>query len=81
MFRGVVHGQFERVLDRDVGVIPTVGSRVFLAYNKEEPDKNGHIHKVTKMVDGIVNSARYVYGPTAEDDCVIVSIDRSYIIN
>lgn len=77
VFRVVVYGQFERVLDRDVGVIPTVGSQVFLTYNKEEPDKNGHVHKVAKMVDGIVNSVRYVYGPTAEDDCVIVSIDRS----
>lgn len=57
-------------------MIPTVGSQVFLTYNKEEPDKNGHMHKVAKMVDGIVNSVRYVYGPTAEDDYVIVTIYR-----
>ena len=38
---------------------------------------NGNKHRVTTTLDGIVNSVRCVYGPTAKDDCVIVSIDRS----
>lgn len=38
---------------------------------------NGNKHRVTTTLDGIVDSVRYVYGQTAEDDCVNVSIDRS----
>lgn len=37
---------------------------------------NGNKHRVTKTLDGTVDVVRYVYGLTAEDDYVIVTIYR-----
>jgi hypothetical protein len=57
-------------------VIPVIGSEIFLTYNKEESEKDGRMYTASSMVDGVVNSVRYVYEPTAEDDCVIVTVNR-----
>lgn len=76
VFQAMVYGQFERVLDRDVEVIPAVGAQVSLTYKVEETTANGNKHRVTKTLDGTVDVVRYVYGLTAEDDYVIVTIYR-----
>lgn len=76
VFQAMVYGQFERVLDRDVEVIPVVGAQVSLTYKVEETTANGNTHRVTKTLDGTVDVVRYVHGLTAEDDYVIVAFYR-----
>ena len=76
VFQALIYGQFERVLDRDVEVIPVVGAQVSLTYKVEEITAKGNKHRVTKTLDGTVDVVRYVYGLTAEDDYVIVTIYR-----
>lgn len=76
VFQALIYGQFERVLDRDVEVIPVVGAQVSLTYKVEETTANDNKHRVTKTLDGTVDVVRYVYGLTAEDDYVIVTIYR-----
>lgn len=75
-FQVLICGQFERVKDRDVEVIPVVGAQVSLTYKAEETTANGNKHRVLKTLDGTVDVVRYVYGLTAEDDYVIVTIYR-----
>ena len=41
VFQVMVYGQFGRVLDRDVEVIPVVGAQVSLTYKVEETTANG----------------------------------------
>ena len=64
------------ILDRGVEVIPAVGTQVSLTYKVEETTANGNKHRVFKTLDGTVDVVRYVYGLTAEDDYVIVTIYR-----
>ena len=56
--------------------IVAIGAQVSLTYKVEETTANGNTHRVTKTLDGTVDVVRYVYGLTAEDDYVIVTIYR-----
>jgi hypothetical protein len=65
-----------RNIVEDVEVIPVVGAQVSLTYKVEETTANDNKHRGFKPLDGTVDVVRYVYGLTAEDDCVIVAIYR-----